>query len=116
MFLYHANPYGNRDGMRNRVVPELFVDVSDKIELKAQMLRCHESQKRWLDVSQGMDSYITTMQEICRDIAAMCSLRPMEYAEGFRRHLHLGMSAQDEDRLADVLRERVVLNETGGEA
>jgi len=115
VFLYHANPYGNRDGMRNRVVPELFVDVSDKIELKAQMLRCHESQKRWLDVSQGMDSYITTMQEICRDIAAMCAGRAMEYAEGFRRHLHLGMSAQDEDRLANVLRERVVFNETAAE-
>ena len=111
VFLYHANPYGNRDGMRNRVVPELFVDVSERIDLKGQMLRCHESQKNWLDVSQGMDSYITTMQGICKDIAGMCPTGAMEYAEGFRRHLHLGLSAQDEDRLSDVLGDRVAVNE-----
>ena len=111
VFVYHANPYGNRDGMRNRVVPELFVDVSDKIGLKGEMLRCHESQKRWLDVSQGMDSYITTMEGICKDVAEMSGRADVQYAEGFRRHLHLGMSANDQDRLRDVLGSRVTVNQ-----
>ena len=110
VFVYHANPYGNRDGMRNLVMPELFVDVGDKIQVKGDMLRCHESQKKWLDVSQGMDSYIHTMEGICRQVAAMYGNSDVEYAEGFRRHLHLGMSAEDGDPLSDILGDRVKSN------
>jgi len=111
IFVYHANPYGNRDGMRNRVLPELFVDVSDKIGVKGDMLRCHESQKRWLDVSQGMDSYITTMEGICQDLAEMSGRADVKHAEGFRRHLHLGMSAEDRDPLREILGDRVTVSE-----
>jgi N-acetylglucosamine malate deacetylase 1 len=101
-FLYHCNPHGNHDGMRNLVVPSLYVDITDKIETKEQMLRCHASQKEWLDTSQGMDSYLITMREICAEMGGMAP-NPVPYAEGFRQHMHAGLSAQDGDPLSDVL-------------
>lgn len=107
VYLYHANPWGNRDGLRHVVVPDEFVDVSEVIGTKVEMLRCHATQKNWLDVSQGLDSYIITMKDICRDMARM-SGADFEYAEGFRRHLHGGLSAKDVDRLQEVLGDKVV--------
>lgn len=104
VYLYHSNPHGNHDGMRNLVVPSLYVDISSKIETKEDMLRCHESQKGWLDKSQGMDSYLITMREICAQMGTMAP-QPVEYAEGFRQHMHAGLSAQDGDPLSEILGE-----------
>ena len=100
--LYHANPYGNRDGMRQPVVPSLYVDITERIAVKEEMLRCHATQKEWLDVSQGQDSYLVAMRSICAEIGRL-SPRPMEYAEGFRQHLHIGLSAEAGDRLSEAL-------------
>lgn len=105
-YLYHAQPHSNRDGMRNVVRPSLFVDVSGEIEKKEEMLRRHASQKNWLDASQGMDSYLIILREMCQDIAQM-SDAGMPYAEGFRQHSHIGFSAEDKDLLREVLGERV---------
>lgn len=102
VYVYHAQPFGNRDGMRNLVVPSLYVDVSEKIQTKEQMLRCHVTQKEWLDVSQGKDSYLIAMRDICAEVGQMAP-EQVEYAEGFRQHLHVGMSAQEGDKLSDVL-------------
>jgi LmbE family N-acetylglucosaminyl deacetylase len=104
--LYHAQPHSSVDILRNRVVPSLFVDVTDKIDLKEQMLRCHATQKEWLDVSQGMDSYLEAMREGCARVGEMAP-RKVSYAEGFRQHMHAGFSAQDADRLSEVLRGQV---------
>jgi LmbE family N-acetylglucosaminyl deacetylase len=106
VYLYHAQPFGNLDQMRNRITPTLFVNVENKIDLKAEMLRRHASQKEWLDVSQGKDSYTNSMREICAEIGAMAP-KPLAFAEGFRQHLHVGMSSQDEDRLTAVLKDLI---------
>jgi len=102
VYLYHCQPYGNRDQLRNLIAPTLFVDVTDKVETKEDMLRAHASQKDWLDVSQGMDSYLITMRELCAEVGEMAP-EPVEYAEGFRQHLHGGLSAEDGDPLSEVL-------------
>lgn len=102
VYLYHANPHSNYDGMRNLVTPTLYVDVGDKVTIKEEMLRRHATQKEWLDTSQGMDSYLITMREVCASIGAMAP-QPLQYAEGFRQHLHVGLSAQDGDPLATIL-------------
>jgi len=31
------------------------------------MLAQHRSQKEWLDTSQGLDSYLVTMEDMCRE-------------------------------------------------
>ncbi len=101
-YIYHCNPHGNHDGMRNLVVPSLYVDITPKIETKEEMLRRHASQKEWLDATQGMDSYLITMRDICAEMGGMAP-RPVAFAEGFRQHMHAGLSAQDGDPLSDVL-------------
>ncbi len=106
VYLYHSNPHGNYDAMRNLVVPSLYVDIADKIEVKDEMLRRHVSQKQWLDTSQGMDAYLISMREVCAQMGSLAP-QPLSYAEGFRQHLHLGLSAQDCDKLAEVLGDRV---------
>ncbi len=106
VYLYHAQPHANRDGMRNVVTPVVFVDVTDKIVTKEDMLRCHESQKRWLDESQGMDSYLVIMRDICAEIAGMSGVPGMKYAEGWRQHNHIGLSRKDRDLLSEVLGEK----------
>ena len=61
--VYHAQPHGNVDPLRQPVAPDFFVDIESVLEQKRAMLACHRSQKDWLDESQGMDSYLITMTE-----------------------------------------------------
>ncbi len=99
--LYHALPYGLHDGMRRLVRPELYVDVSAVLATKREMLAQHRSQKEWLDVSQGVDAYLTMMEAMCREVGRMSG--GFAVAEGWRRHAHLGFSAADTDPLAEIL-------------
>jgi LmbE family N-acetylglucosaminyl deacetylase len=101
--LYHAQPHLNRDGMRNLVVPELFVNVTAAMETKLRMLGCHESQRRWLNETQGLDDYLESMRQSGAEVAGMSGRSGWQYAEGFRRHSHVGFSARDRDLLAEVL-------------
>ncbi len=99
--LYHALPHGLRDGLRRVIQPESYVDVGAVLARKRAMLSRHETQKTWLDVSQGMDSYLHEMEAMCRQVGRLS--RSFEYAEGWRRHSHLGFSAADVDPLGALL-------------
>ena len=99
--LYHAQPHGNCDALGQPVVPSLFVDVTDVMDTKAEMLACHASQKRWLDESQGMDSYIDSMRQMSQAVGALS--RNFAYAEGWRRHSHLGFCGEADDPLTESL-------------
>jgi len=99
--LYHAQPHGNRDPLGEPVTPSIFVDITGVIECKRDMLNCHQSQKIWLDHSQGMDSYLNTMQELAREVGIMSGR--FQYAEGFRRHTHYGLCDETADPLAKSL-------------
>ena len=107
-FLYHALPYGLHDGMRRRIVPGEFVNISDVIDTKQEMLACHKSQQAWLDTSQGMNQYLQTMRDMSAEVGEM-SGQGWEYAEGWRQHSHLGFSEADADRLKEVLGDKVAL-------
>lgn len=99
--IYHAMPYGLKDRLRNIITPDFFVDISSVIEKKTEMLSYHKSQKEWLDKSQGMDSYLTTMREMSADVGKMSGR--FTYAEGWRRHLHYGFSSREIDPLREIL-------------
>ena len=106
--LYHALPYGLHDGQRRRIVPDFVVDISSVIDAKERMLACHESQKRWLDESQGLDSYLTTMREMSAEVArefgtAAEGRARAAFGEGWRRHSHLGYSQAEIDPLQEIL-------------
>jgi LmbE family N-acetylglucosaminyl deacetylase len=108
--IYHALPHGLRDGLRQRVMPGLFVNTTAVHPIKRQALSAHQSQKAWLDVSQGMDSYLMVMDEISLAVGRMS--RRFKHAEGWRRHLHLGLSAQETDPLHSALGRHCLLHST----
>lgn len=99
--LYHAMPHGLRDPLRQRVRAGLYVDTESVHSLKREALAAHVSQKSWLDGTQGMDSYLVAMDQISEEVGKLSG--KYQYAEGWRRHLHLGLSATDKDPLQDAL-------------
>jgi N-acetylglucosamine malate deacetylase 1 len=105
--VYHALPYGLRDPLGRRVYPGLYVDISDVLDLKREMLARHASQKAWLDASQGIDSYLVQMEEMSRDVGRMSGR--FTCAEGWTRHLHLGYCAADADPLVAALPDSLVV-------
>jgi N-acetylglucosamine malate deacetylase 1 len=99
--LYHAMPHGLRDGLRRRIIPGAFVDTTKVHGIKREALAAHQSQKDWLDASQGMGSYINAMDEMSLALGRMSG--KFTHAEGWRRHLHLGFCPEDADPLRDAL-------------
>lgn len=99
--LYHALPWGLRDSLRRVLRAGQYVDVSSVLDIKREALACHKSQKEWLDASQGLDSYLITMEEMAA--AAGRQSGCFSHAEGWRRHLHLGFCAEHADPLRDAL-------------
>jgi N-acetylglucosamine malate deacetylase 1 len=81
--LYFCDPDEGLDREGNQVLPDFVVDVSKFIERKAEMLACHESQRKWLQKHHGMDNYIATMREWTQ---ARGSLGGFGYGEGFRQY------------------------------
>lgn len=108
--LYHASPYGLSDGLRRRILPDFYIDITSVIDEKEQMLACHKSQKSWLDKSQGLDAYLVTMREMSEGVGTMSG--QFRYAEGWRRHSHLGYSSQEIDPLYEHLRQYCRVNNT----
>jgi LmbE family N-acetylglucosaminyl deacetylase len=107
--IYHANPHGLRDGLRRRLHPGAFVDTTTVHERKTSALRCHRSQDQFLDVTQGMSSYLQTMDELSREVGTLSG--QFVHAEGWRRHLHWGFCGPDDDPLRAALGERYLINQ-----
>jgi LmbE family N-acetylglucosaminyl deacetylase len=93
--IYHAMPHGLRDQLRRPVEPDLFVDTSSGLETQRRALAAHASQQAWLDASQGAADFVDVLGTMSRAVGKMSGA--FEHAEGWRRHLHLGYSAHDED-------------------
>lgn len=100
--LYHALPHGLNDELRQPVPPQFFTDITGVIARKRSMLACHASQKDWLDATQGMDAYLDEMERQSREVGRMSG--KFEFAEGWRRHSHLGFAPEDFDPVTDLLK------------
>jgi len=107
--IYHAMPAGLRDPLRRRIIPEYYVDVGSVLERKREALAQHRSQKEWLDLSQGMDAYLTAMEQLAAEVGRLSGR--FRYAEGWRRHSHLGFCNEAADPLADALGDLVLVSE-----
>lgn len=103
--VYHAQPHGNRTPLGELVVPTHFVDVSGLLERKRQLLAAHASQGAWLDDTQHISSYLATMEALNREVGQLSG--QFELAEGWRRHLHLGLASAEFDPLYDVLSDSI---------
>lgn len=106
--VYHAMPHGLRDGLRKRIVPGAFVDTTTVHDVKQRALASHRSQQGWLATSQGMNSYLRAMDDMSREVGRLS--RHFTHAEGWRRHLHIGLSAAESDPLRDALGKFYLVN------
>ena len=91
-------PHGLQDGLRRKIQPDTFVDVTDLQEIKLKALAAHKSQQDWLESSQGLNSYLQTLADQDREVATFSG--QFRFAEGWRRHSHLGFS-QRRSRYSD---------------
>jgi LmbE family N-acetylglucosaminyl deacetylase len=106
--VYHAMPHGLRDPLRKRIHAGAYVNTGRVHDVKRQALAAHASQKDWLDVSQGMDSYLLTMDEASLSVGTLSQF--FQHAEGWRRHLYHGFSTTDSDPLKEALGEDCLIS------
>ena len=99
--VYHAMPHGLKTPLRQSVRAGLYVNTESVQTTKRAALAAHVSQKQWLDKTQGMDSYLETMEEGSRAVGEMS--QQFRLAEGWRRHSHLGFSGTEMDPLKEAL-------------
>lgn len=110
--VYHAQPHGNRTPMCEVVRPTHYVDVSALMDRKRELLLAHASQAQWLDETQLMNSYVVAMEQLNREVGEFS--QKFAFAEGWRRHLHLGFGLEASDPLRDALGPSIH-TERGGE-
>lgn len=106
--VYHCMPHGLRDPLRRRVVPGVFVNTAQVRQIKLEALAEHRSQQNWLELSQGLNSYMRTMDDMSHEVGRMSAR--FGHAEGWRRHLHLGFCAAEFDPLREALGSNHLVN------
>lgn len=96
--LYYSAPAEGKNLFGEPASYSVAIDISGVIDLKTEMLACHDSQRAWLRAQHGMDEYLEAMKrwagEVGRRIGAA-------YAEGFRQHR--GHAYPQNDRLGELL-------------
>ncbi len=85
--LYYADPIEGMDPMGERVLPHFYVDITETIEQKLEMLSRHESQRDWLRAHHGIDEYLEQVRRWGAKYGLECGFN---YAEGLRQHLGHG--------------------------
>lgn len=96
--LFYSDALEGKDLFGVAVKPDFYVDVSDVLEIKAQMLACHASQREWLLRQHGIDHYLQAMREWSARRGAEVGVA---YAEAFRQHL--GHAYPQDNPLAELL-------------
>lgn len=103
--VYHALPWGLKGPLGEPIHASQFANIKSTLAQKRDALACHISQKEWLDKTQGLDSYLTTMEDMSREVGR--ASKRFEFAEGWRKHLHLGFCSEDADPLSDALGDQI---------
>ena len=67
-----------------------FVNISDQMQTKMDMLRCHKSQLGWMETFLDGEDFTEQIQAICRMYGMWSG---SEYVEGFEAHKILGYCA-----------------------
>jgi LmbE family N-acetylglucosaminyl deacetylase len=67
-------------------IPDLYVDITEEMELKQKMFACHESQIVWLRDHDNVD-YVEQVEILARFYGLQCGVK---YAECFRECLASG--------------------------
>lgn len=98
-WLYYCDPVEANDPYTvEPVQPSTYVDISEVMVRKIEMLACHASQREWLRAHHGMDEYIEAMK---RHGALRGAEHGVEFAEAFRQHR--GHAYPQDDLLREIL-------------
>ena len=62
-----------------------------------------------MDESQGHDSYLQTLRDLDAEGGQLSG--QYGFAEGWRKHLHLGLGEANDNPLADALHDRLTLTQ-----
>ncbi len=100
--VYHSLPHNLRDGFDRVVKADAFVNTTAVLSRKRELLACHQSQKEWLDVSQGMDAYLIEMERISAEAGRLSGR--FNNAEGWRLHSTLGFAPTGFNPLETLLK------------
>ena len=106
--VYHAMTHGLCDPLRRRIIPGAFVNTTSVHKTQLKALAAHKSQQNWLDVSQGMNSFLLAVEDMSLAVGRLS--KTFKYAEGWRRHLHYGYCPPEADPLAEALGKNYLLN------
>ena len=101
--LYYTDPFDSKDILGNPIRPHFYVDISQRIEKKKEMLGCHESQREWLRRQHGVDEYLNAMLRAGKNRGREVGV---EYAEAFMQHL--GHAYPQKNVLLDMLGDLVI--------
>jgi LmbE family N-acetylglucosaminyl deacetylase len=83
-WLYYCDPIESRDPYSGELVkPSTYVDVTEQIDRKIEMLVCHASQREWLRAHHGMDEYVEAMKRYGAERGQQIGVK---YAEAFVQH------------------------------
>jgi LmbE family N-acetylglucosaminyl deacetylase len=100
--LYYCDPIEGKDALGHDVPPGFCIDISHVLDVKAELLSAHASQREWLLSHHGMDHYVQSMKNWNAHRGKQFGV---PFAEGFRQHL--GHSYPQDNLLGAILGERV---------
>jgi LmbE family N-acetylglucosaminyl deacetylase len=83
-WLYYCDPIEARDPYTGELVePTTYIDVTEQVDRKIEMLVCHASQREWLRAHHGMDEYVEAMKRFGAERGGQIGVK---YAEAFVQH------------------------------
>ncbi len=100
--LFYTDAMDAKDIFGKRIEPGFYINISDTMEIKEQMLASHKSQREWLLKHHKMDEYILSMKRFGEMRGSEVHKK---YAEGYRQHLGHGYPQDNilEDLLSSYL-------------
>lgn len=103
-YLYYSDPMEGKDKLGKPIKPSVYVNITEEIGIKEEMLGCHKSQRDWLKLHHKMDEYILSMKRFAEKRGKEINTK---YAEGFRQHL--GHGYPQNNILKEILDDLVVV-------
>ena len=104
-YLYYCDAMEGKDKMGNPLPPAMYIDITNEISFKAEMLGCHKSQRDWLLEHHKVDEYILAMKRFAEQRGSEINVN---YAEGFSQHL--GHGYQQDNVLYSIMGDLATLS------
>jgi LmbE family N-acetylglucosaminyl deacetylase len=82
-YLYYCDPVEGIDPLGREITPTTFVEITQQLARKMQMLSCHASQREWLRAHHGVDEYMEAMKRLGSRRGKEAGI---QFAEGFVQH------------------------------